>query len=257
MRGNRVGRLLAAALVLGGIPARAAMDPHFDWSFGPASTMASGDTVIFHLMNGPKAQDVQACLFSEDGQELACQSARLAAAGSSGDALTLSWTQTAPETVDLALGVGVDETHEGMQWAGTVMDQDGAVSGAFDHGSFLPSAHGHAPGAEHAEEPVAVAAFQNYPNPLITGQGTHFVFGVTGVSKIKSISIRVWSSSGQVVKSLSVSDIFARGSVFWDGRDDAGASLGTGIYIAEILLDGGGAPVARRLPLAVRGESAP
>jgi hypothetical protein len=82
---------------------------------------------------------------------------------------------------------------------------------------------------------------QNYPNPF--NPTTTIGFGLPQASRV---SVRVYDVSGREVRTVFEGELGAGfGSVRWDGRNDAGATIATGVYICRIeafAIDGAGAP---------------
>jgi len=247
------GKFLLLGFLLGAVGSQAGMDPHLALTFGHLPPVPAGGWVVVYVMNGPAAQNAQVSLFTEAGQEIATKSQSLSAAGIAGDAFTFAWRNAGSEPLSPVAGVGVGQSFAGVHWVGAVLDSTQSVTMAFDQGSFMVAVstmHGHAPGVE---EPVTVSAFQNYPNPFKGSSGTDIVYAVTGVDRIKAVSMRIWSSGGQLVKNFALPYIHHRGMIHWDGKDESGHPVGTGVYIAEILLESDDGNVSKTLRLALMG----
>jgi len=80
--------------------------------------------------------------------------------------------------------------------------------------------------------------YQNYPNPF--NPGTEIRFDIPEYSSVKII---VWNVLGQKVKTLVEANLDpGRKSVKWDGRDEQGNPVGSGVYFytmyAKSLEDG-------------------
>jgi len=75
---------------------------------------------------------------------------------------------------------------------------------------------------------------QNYPNPF--NPETQISFSV---AKASQITIRVFNTLGELVRTLSDTRLPAgQYSVAWDGRDDSGQLLGSGVYFYRLDADG-------------------
>lgn len=177
------------------------------------------------------------------------------------------WTTRQPLTryTDLSLGgLGYEGGWSGTSggWQGAVFDlgdlagqdfrfrlvfgSDAGVVGAgfwvddvaFDTGLFLTDVGG-ASGA-----PAARAALDAYPNPF--NPTTTLAWRLAGPATVDLIVV---DARGRRVRALLAGErVEAAGSVTWDGRDDAGRRLASGLYLAR--LSGSGVePVTRRLVL--------
>ncbi len=74
--------------------------------------------------------------------------------------------------------------------------------------------------------------FQNYPNPFNPTTEIKFSLPLD-----KTISLKVYNSLGQEVRTLINSESFAQGThqVQWDARDDTGAEVASGVYIYKLV----------------------
>ncbi|CUT01779.1 FlgD immunoglobulin-like domain containing protein [Candidatus Kryptobacter tengchongensis] len=86
--------------------------------------------------------------------------------------------------------------------------------------------------------PLDYMLYQNYPNPF--NPGTEIRFDIPEYSSVKII---VWNVLGQKVKTLVEANLDpGRKSVKWDGRDEQGNPVGSGVYFytmyAKSLEDG-------------------
>lgn len=81
-----------------------------------------------------------------------------------------------------------------------------------------------------AELPREFALDQNYPNPFNSGTAIAF-----DLPQQEIVDLTVYTISGQKVATL-VQGIRASGyhQVFWDGRDEAGAVLASGVYLYRL-----------------------
>ena len=81
-----------------------------------------------------------------------------------------------------------------------------------------------------AELPVEFALEQNYPNPFNSGTAITF-----DLPYQETVDLTVYAISGQKVGTL-VQGTRAAGyhQVFWDGRDEAGAAVASGVYLYHL-----------------------
>jgi len=84
----------------------------------------------------------------------------------------------------------------------------------------------------------------NYPNPSGLATTIRFVLPRTG-----TVGLRVYDSAGRLVRTLLAGDVRASGqqTTAWDGRNDAGRVVSSGIYILR--LEAGGEVVSRRITI--------
>ena len=87
---------------------------------------------------------------------------------------------------------------------------------------------------------------QNYPNPFNPTTIIPFSIDTPGY-----VTIRIYNALGQSVRTLTASH-FTAGyhTILWDGRDDSGNWVGTGMYIYRI--ESGMHTAARKMLLAAR-----
>ncbi len=80
----------------------------------------------------------------------------------------------------------------------------------------------------------AVCLFQNYPNPFNPETKIEFELPKGGM-----VNLRVYAVNGQLVRTLLEKDM-PRGphSVRWDGRDDSGRSVASGVYFYSLVASG-------------------
>jgi hypothetical protein len=97
---------------------------------------------------------------------------------------------------------------------------------------------------EEAENviPKAIELYQNYPNPFNPGTTLQYELRQAGY-----IRLRIYNILGQEVRTL-VSEYQTAGAyeVYWDGRDDHGLSLGSGIYFAVLEVNDVGLRIIRK-----------
>jgi hypothetical protein len=93
------------------------------------------------------------------------------------------------------------------------------------------------------EVPQVFTLFQNTPNPF--NPSTVIGFGLASDMPVR---LAVYSVDGQKVRELVSGQMSAgRHSVVWDGRDDAGQTVSSGVYLYR--LEAGGKSEARRMLL--------
>jgi len=86
---------------------------------------------------------------------------------------------------------------------------------------------------------------KNHPNPFNPSTSIEF-----SVDKTQSLDIAVFNVQGQRVRQL-VSSTFSEGThqVIWDGRNDRGQMVSSGVYFSRVTPDSG-SPVSRKMVLA-------
>lgn len=78
--------------------------------------------------------------------------------------------------------------------------------------------------------PMDYALYQNYPNPFNPGTNIRFE-----IPRVASVTITVYNVRGEAVRTITKEQKPAGSYVtYWDGRDDAGNSVSTGIYICKM-----------------------
>ncbi len=87
----------------------------------------------------------------------------------------------------------------------------------------------------------AISALTNYPNPF--SSQTRFVYTLSGNKPLERYQIRIYTLSGQLVRTLSHLELgpLKIGKQLtenaWDGRDQYGQPLANGVYLYRIALD--------------------
>ena len=77
-----------------------------------------------------------------------------------------------------------------------------------------------------------------YPNPFRNRTIIRYTIQDTGY-KIQDISLKIYDISGRLVKSFSLTtDYCALGTISWDGTDDSGRRLSSGVYFVHLEADG-------------------
>ena len=89
---------------------------------------------------------------------------------------------------------------------------------------------------ENEAIPTEYALSQNYPNPF--NPTTWITFGIPARAGEVEVGLEIFTIAGRLVRSL-VQNKLSPGShrVQWDGRDNAGASVPTGVYFYRIRAD--------------------
>ncbi|MCK4597911.1 T9SS type A sorting domain-containing protein, partial [bacterium] len=80
--------------------------------------------------------------------------------------------------------------------------------------------------------PFSFKLDQNYPNPF--NSSTHIPFSLLR-EDLSDVSLRVYNLLGQMVRQLVIPPLEdGRGMVTWDGRDDAGKLVASGLYLCRL-----------------------
>ena len=103
---------------------------------------------------------------------------------------------------------------------------------------------GKVPKRVESELPTAYRLGQNYPNPFNSETLIPY-----DVAKAGAVRLRVYASTGQKVRTLVDGESRSAGSysVLWDGRDDAGRDVASGVYLCR--MEGGEYRGVRRMLL--------
>lgn len=79
-----------------------------------------------------------------------------------------------------------------------------------------------------------IALEQNYPNPFNPTTTIRF-----SSSKAGKAVLSIYNMKGQIIRRLADTDVMAgQHSVVWDGKDDNGSSVGSGLYMYRLDLNG-------------------
>ncbi|MEZ4745735.1 MAG: FlgD immunoglobulin-like domain containing protein [Calditrichia bacterium] len=79
-------------------------------------------------------------------------------------------------------------------------------------------------------QPETYALFQNYPNPFNPSTTIEFA-----LSSASNVTLEIFNIVGQKVRTLVSDRMIAGGyQAVWDGRDDRGTTVGTGVYIYRL-----------------------
>jgi hypothetical protein len=86
--------------------------------------------------------------------------------------------------------------------------------------------------------PPKVALMQNRPNPLRTQ--TQIDFALSGTPGTVPVSLRIFNAAGRLVRTLvdAPTAVPAVSSIAWDGLDENGRRLGSGIYYYKLEVQG-------------------
>lgn len=82
--------------------------------------------------------------------------------------------------------------------------------------------------------PFTLTLKQNYPNPFNAGTNISFV-----LTKINNISLIIYNSNGQTIKTLINNKHFPPGdyTVYWNGTNEFNQQISSGVYFYTILLN--------------------
>lgn len=103
--------------------------------------------------------------------------------------------------------------------------------------------------ADAAEAPLVHALHSNAPNPFHPATAIGF-----DVATDARVTLRIFSASGRLARTLVSIDGLPAGRyrARWDGRDDAGRLMGSGVYFARLTVAGAAPFTATRRMLLVR-----
>ncbi|MGH7682591.1 MAG: S8 family serine peptidase, partial [Candidatus Eiseniibacteriota bacterium] len=122
------------------------------------------------------------------------------------------------------------------EWIVTATDPESHVRESRDRFRFTTSA------TTDADVPPAspprVSLLQNYPNPV--HGATHIDFTLLGPVGSVPVTLRLFDASGRLVRTLlhSPSAVPAGWSVSWDGKDEKGRRVSSGIYYYRLEVEG-------------------
>ncbi|OQX71090.1 MAG: hypothetical protein B6D62_02690, partial [Candidatus Cloacimonas sp. 4484_275] len=88
---------------------------------------------------------------------------------------------------------------------------------------------------EIVTNPSSSALFQNYPNPF--NSSTTISFELTA-KDAKNAKIEIYNIKGQKLKTLDVILSGAEGTTIWNGNNDSGKLVGSGIYFYKLKVNG-------------------
>jgi streptogramin lyase len=127
--------------------------------------------------------------------------------------------------------VSADSTKNSI-WSLKV-DADGNIWGITPDGI---ARYGYIPGPssvnEKSEVPVAFGTITNYPNPFNPSTTIEFTLPSSGKA-----SLVIYDIMGRKVRELISGQIsLGMRTVFWDGRDDSGGTVSSGVYFARLTI---------------------
>ena len=95
---------------------------------------------------------------------------------------------------------------------------------------------------DETEPQIVSKIYQNYPNPFSTSTTISFSTRHRGIlqkdgGQAMNTEINIYNVKGQLVKQLSI--VNSKSSIDWDGKDDNGHCLGSGIYFIKLMTEKG------------------
>ncbi len=110
-----------------------------------------------------------------------------------------------------------------------------AMAGVLPSGNFTDANEEFSPSVGVGDEqlPVVFSLAQNYPNPF--SGSTKISFNLATKSH-KSSQIKIYNVKGKLMKQFSI--VNCQSSIEWDGTDNNGNKLPTGIYLYRLKSDG-------------------
>lgn len=78
----------------------------------------------------------------------------------------------------------------------------------------------------------------NFPNPM--RNETSFTFNITGEENPGECKVRIYTSSGRLIKEIRHEAVLGFNRVSWDGRDDDGDLVANGVYLYKLVTEGDG-----------------
>jgi len=89
----------------------------------------------------------------------------------------------------------------------------------------------------HAAKPAALVLAPNVPNPF--NPVTEISYAVPGSAKPSRVTLKIYNCLGQRVRTLvDRREVPGFHSVTWDGKDDDGIAVASGVYFCRLLCDG-------------------
>jgi hypothetical protein len=111
------------------------------------------------------------------------------------------------------------------------------ISAVYDSGESLPTdtvnVHINISGIENDVIPQNAFSLSNYPNPFNPETTIYFELK-TG--NIENAEIRIYNLKGQRIRNYSV--ITPQSSITWNGTDQSGKYVSSGIYFYQLVIDG-------------------
>jgi len=108
----------------------------------------------------------------------------------------------------------------------------GGIINHYDNVAILTIPDTHNSGNSGVIVPERFGLFQNVPNPVINS--TRISFNLTETGKV---DLAIYNLKGQLVKKL-YSGITSKHTVMWNGKDEQGKALESGVYLYKLKLDG-------------------
>jgi streptogramin lyase len=121
---------------------------------------------------------------------------------------------------------------------------DSTVWFATDDGLWSYDPPHNKPSGVGGEAPADFGIDGNYPNPFNPSTTLSFTLDKGG-----RVTLEVYNITGQKVRTLAADEYFSAGShdIVWDGCDDAGKRVSSGVYLARISMGGRQAALAMTL----------
>ncbi len=88
----------------------------------------------------------------------------------------------------------------------------------------------------------SVTELNNYPNPM--KDRTSFIFNLESNEDAKEVRIKIYTTSGRVIRELTSSAYVGVNQIEWDGRDSDGDIIANGTYLYKLFLSEGGETVS-------------
>lgn len=83
---------------------------------------------------------------------------------------------------------------------------------------------------------MGIIDIANYPNPMKTE--TNFMFSLTGENNPTSCKLKIFTTSGRVIKEINTPAFVGYNSIYWDGKDDDGDYIANGAYLYKLIIQG-------------------
>jgi hypothetical protein len=147
---------------------------------------------------------------------------------------------TADTTMSFPGYLGPSTTY---RWYVTASDPAGHVRESRDRYTFVT---GSTTGVEITPPASGVVLYPNRPNPVRST--TQIPFAIAASSGFARVTLRIFDASGRLVRTLLESDAETLPAVrltSWDGRDEKGRRVGSGIYYYRLTVSG--KDVSRRM----------
>ena len=83
---------------------------------------------------------------------------------------------------------------------------------------------------------MGIIDIANYPNPMKTE--TNFMFSLTGENNPTSCRLKIYTTSGRVIREINVPAYVGYNSIYWDGKDNDGDYIANGTYLYKLIIQG-------------------